>query len=221
MLPTKHKSFVTGITNKMILRRFLSTKQVMPNHTSLRSFIDHANATGLDKSSTVYKGTFFEYSVLETLKSHGFACHRTGGTGDNGVDLSGTWHLSPTNPCAVAIQCKHEAKRIGPKYVRELSGIRAPIGTVLMLASSSTFTAHAIQALMASRSPICLLLLEPWQTDEEAVRLGGGTLRQLIWNVAAAEHLGSLEVRLVHSKNSPDAVIKLYYDDKKLSRIKK
>lgn len=222
----------------MILRRGLSIKATQ-THASLASFIDYASATKLDRSSTVYRGTLYEYTVLETLASFAFKLYRTGGTDDKGIDLRGSWHLthhdakkteaqdSSEKPLEVVIQCKNEAKRVGPRYIRELSGIKAPKGTLLILASSSTFTELAIQALMTSESPLCLAVISQVniagliKSDASA---GAGTLRQLIWNVAAAKVLGSLQVKVVHSNKAKaegiEPEIRLLYDKKRLAKVK-
>lgn len=195
------------------MRRKFATKSSL-SHTSLQSFIDYASASNLNRSSTVYKGTLFEYTVLETLTGYGFQLYRTGGNDDKGIDLRGSWHLSPTTHLDVAIQCKHEAKKIGPKYVRELGGIKAPNTTLLMLASFNTYTPLAIQALMASTSPLCLGVIEPDNQD-----FGMGRLRQMIWNVAATNFLGPLQVKILHHEG--DARLKLMYDKKIVTRAKK
>lgn len=194
----------------MSWRKLFSTlTRLRQNHTSLTSFIDHASASNLDTASTVYKGTLYEYTVLESLQSHAFKLYRTGGADDKGIDLRGTWQL-PGNHLDVVVQCKNEAKKIGPKYIRELGGICPPTGTLLVMASASTYTEKAIQALMASDSPVVLTVVSDFEQ--------GGILRQVIWNTVAGKLLDALSVRLVHKEE--DTVLKLFYSNKLLKKVR-
>ncbi|ORY85677.1 hypothetical protein BCR37DRAFT_333632, partial [Protomyces lactucae-debilis] len=134
-------------------------------HTSLVGFLRYAQDLPLDRASTVFRGTLYEYAVLECLRQHSFDVFRTGGADDKGIDLRGHWRL----PIPVVIQCKHEVKKMGPRVVREVGGIRTlattldteeePCETLRILASSSPFTEKAVQAMMTSASPILLCLI--------------------------------------------------------------
>lgn len=178
-------------------------------HDSLESFIHHTSIQKSDLSSTVYRGTLFEYTVLDALTLLNFKLHRTGGADDKGVDLRGTWALPGSPPITVMIQCKHEAKKIGPKYIRELCGISSDSQdeTVMMLASTSTYTPKALQFFMASHRPICLFVIDSFDH--------GGAMRQLIWNSAADKALSGLEVRAFHDKE--EIRLRVMYKNKLLS----
>jgi hypothetical protein len=215
-----------------------------PAHTTLASFLRYAADLPLDRASSVFRGTLFEYSVLECLKRHSFDVYRTGGADDKGIDLRGHWTLpvlttnsqdgeesnssekriKRTRQIPVVVQCKHEIKKLGPRVVREVGGIRTfvstveerPSETLRVLASSSMFTEKAIQAMMTSTSALLLCLIDPpgsISNTAKTVPLRGaakkpdnhnesetvGQLRQVIWNSAAASIIGpELKVRLVY-----------------------
>jgi len=75
--------------------------------------------------------------VQDTLRRFGFSLQRTGGRGDGGIDLLGTWQLSTaistdttnsTNLVATPpslralVQCKAFKTKLGPNLIRELEG---------------------------------------------------------------------------------------------------
>jgi len=95
-------------------------------HHSLSTFLAYAAATSLSRTSTLHLGTTFEYLAQIKLRKYGFEVSRTGGRGDSGIDLLGTWplpdQLTPAGPLRVLIQCKAAKARVGPSVVRELEG---------------------------------------------------------------------------------------------------
>lgn len=109
--------------------RGLARGATTKSHSDLQSFIQHGRDKKLDPNSTTYRGTHFEYTVIEALKPYNFELQRCGSVGDKGTDLYGTWWL-PEEPKAlkVIIQCK--ASKVRPPMMRELSGAfhRAPPG---------------------------------------------------------------------------------------------
>ncbi|CCG81313.1 Uncharacterized protein C824.03c, mitochondrial [Taphrina deformans PYCC 5710] len=179
-------------------------------HDSLESFINHTSIQKSDLTSTVYRGTLFEYTVLEALAPLSFRIHRTGGADDKGVDLRGTWVFPDREPVPVVIQCKNETKKVGPRYIREMCGIPASPETVLVLASTSQYTPKALQFFMASQRPICLFVIESFDQ--------GGTMKQLIWNNAASTTLSGLEVRAFHEKE--EIRLRVMYNNKSLKPSK-
>lgn len=103
--------------------------------------------------SPQFRGTFYELAAIDVLSSHlGFTgLVRVGGSGDNGLDLVGTWDLSRFLEVAegtklprgsllllaqktpsfdfrhhvnVLVQCKNSLSKIKATIVRELAGIR-------------------------------------------------------------------------------------------------
>lgn len=108
-------------------------------------------------SSYVERGTLFESRTLEKLNALGFSLRRVGGSDDRGVDLRGS--LSLTNQdisTSFIIQCKHENKELGPKYVRELEGAlsRESLGTIGILVSNLGFTQKSLDLIQGSHQPL-------------------------------------------------------------------
>ncbi|KAJ5899281.1 hypothetical protein N7495_004025 [Penicillium taxi] len=158
------------------------------NHNDLKSFLSYASRTLLPLTSTVYVGTKYEYTVLETLRRYALSLDRIGGRDDAGIDLVGTWHL-PTlereRAVRVLVQCKALKAKLGPNIVRELEGTfrQAPVGwrtdqTVGVLVSPREATKGVRDTLARSSYPLCWMMVEL-----------DGTLRQALWN-ARVEELG-------------------------------
>lgn len=170
--------------------------RVPPNPTALHhdldTFLAHAARTKLSPTSTTYVGTHYEYTVQATLRRFALALSRTGGRGDAGIDLLGTWHLPATLaplPLRVLVQCKAFKAKLGPNLVRELEGafVGAPSGwrgkgIVGILVSPREATKGVRDAMGRSRWPICWVMLEGGLKDE-----GQGKVRQILWNKAACD----------------------------------
>ncbi|ORY05450.1 hypothetical protein K493DRAFT_139919, partial [Basidiobolus meristosporus CBS 931.73] len=90
-------------------------------------------------------GTMFEYQVNELLKAFNIETRRCGGSDDKGVDLRGRWIL-PGHMLPLVVQCKHEKKKVGPNYVREIQATveRESPGTLGILVSNRGFTKYAL-----------------------------------------------------------------------------
>ncbi|KAJ5928458.1 hypothetical protein N7466_007414 [Penicillium verhagenii] len=158
------------------------------HHNSLSQFLTYATRISLPETSTVYVGTHYEYTVLQSLRRYAFALHRIGGRDDAGIDLVGTWH-PPTHEGSralrVLVQCKALKAKLGPNLVRELEGTlrQAPVGwrtgqTVGVLVSPREATKGVRDALARSSFPLFWMMVER-----------DGTLRQALWN-SKAEGLG-------------------------------
>jgi hypothetical protein len=92
----------------------------------MTTFLAYVQRTKLNKNTTVYRGTHYEYTVARALSRYGFSLKRIGGTSDRGLDLLGTWTVPGTRRTTkVALQCKSGARSPGPQYVRELKGAMA------------------------------------------------------------------------------------------------
>ncbi|KAK6002259.1 hypothetical protein QM012_001897 [Aureobasidium pullulans] len=152
------------------------------HHTSLSEFLTYADAANLSPTSTVYRGTHYEYTVAEALERLAFSLTRVGRASDLGIDLLGSWALpSHPKPLNVLIQCKAEAPK--PSMVRELEGavVGAPVryrgeGTVAILAAAKEATKGVRDAVGRSGLPMAYLNI----TTE-------GKIRQFVWNHAAVE----------------------------------
>lgn len=151
-------------------------------HHDLQSFLAFAERKKLNKETAVYKGTHYEYTVMETLKSFGFHLERTGKSNDKGIDLLGHWGL-PGEPyeIRVIVQCK--ASRGLPSAVRELEGAYA--------GAPSGWTGDNVLALLSSSKPLTKGVLDGVQRSPSA--LGAlhinpeGLARQFIWNEVAGQ----------------------------------
>ncbi|KAJ5093651.1 hypothetical protein N7456_009512 [Penicillium angulare] len=164
------------------------------HHDSLAQFLTYASRISLPETSTVYVGTHYEYTVLQSLRRYALALHRIGGRDDAGIDLAGTWHLPEherERAVRVLVQCKALKTKLGPNLVRELEGAlrQAPVGwrtgqTVGMLVSPREATKGVRDALARSSFPLFWMMVER-----------DGTLRQALWNARAEEMgLGALGV---------------------------
>ncbi|KAK4156204.1 hypothetical protein C8A00DRAFT_30899 [Chaetomidium leptoderma] len=155
-----------------------------PHHTDLPTFLAHAARTNLDRSSTVYVGTHFEYTVLLALARYGLSLRRVGGVSDCGIDLLGTWSIPII---LILTQCK-AVQRPGPHLVRELEGafVGAPAGwrgmsggVVGLLVTEKHATKGIREALARSRWPMGFVACSR-----------EGRVEQFLWNRRAEEEAG-------------------------------
>jgi hypothetical protein len=154
-----------------------------PHHNSLPTFVEYADRTRLNKLSTVYVGTHYEYIVSQSLLRLGFSLFRTGGRADRGIDLLGHWVL-PTlrEPLPVVVQCKSvEGRCCNPAHVRELEG--AFLGTPVewrnkdvlgLLVTTQNATKGVLERLGMSKWPLGFMKVSR-----------KGTVEQCLWNEAA------------------------------------
>lgn len=157
-------------------------------HNDLTTFLSYASRISLPPTSTVYVGTHYEYTVLQSLRRYALALHRIGGRDDAGIDLVGTWHLPERErerALRVLVQCKAFKTKLGPNLVRELEGAirQAPVGwrtgqTAGVLVSPREATKGVRDALARSSYPLFWMMVGL-----------DGTLKQALWN-ARAEELG-------------------------------
>jgi hypothetical protein len=152
------------------------------NHHDLASFLEHSRNINSNPDTAVYRGTHYEYTVIEFLKTYNFALQRTGRSNDLGIDLLGHWHL-PKDPqeLRVLVQCKASKPR--PSMIRELEGayVGAPSGwrgadVMALLIARDPATLGTRNALQRSRLPMGFA-----QITES------GVLRQFMWNHVAQE----------------------------------
>jgi hypothetical protein len=158
------------------------TIQESKEHHDLVSFLTFAERKKLDPNTAVYKGTHYEYTVMESLKQFGFHLHRTGKSNDKGIDLLGHWML-PGKPheIKVLVQCK--VGRGTPSVIRELEGTYtgAPSewqggNTLALLATSHPLTKGVLEGVQRSPSVLGALHIDPL-----------GLARQFCWNTVAGE----------------------------------
>ncbi|KAI9672511.1 MAG: hypothetical protein M1817_003277 [Caeruleum heppii] len=157
-------------------------------HHDLTSFLAHANAVNLSKTSTLYNGTLYEYTVLDSLSRFGFSLTRRGGRLDRGIDLLGHWALPSFilphgGPPRVLVQCKALSRGPTPSLIRELEGAYngAPAGwrnneVLGVLVTTGPATKGVREAMACSRMPLVF-----FQIGVE------GVVRQGWWNHGAEE----------------------------------
>jgi hypothetical protein len=154
------------------------------NHHDLSSFLDYASRVNLDRKSTTYVGTHYEYTVQSALKRLGISFKRVGGKSDYGIDLIGSWNLPSTPaPLKVLAQCKARAAKATPGEVRELEGafVGAPVGwrssgVLALLISQKEATKGVRDAMGRSRWPMGFVMCT-----------GQGKVLQMLWNRKAEE----------------------------------
>ncbi|KAK0629800.1 hypothetical protein B0T17DRAFT_455686, partial [Bombardia bombarda] len=168
------------------------------SHHDLASFLQYTERTGLDRRSTVFVGTHYEYTVASVLSAYGFSLRRIGGQFDFGIDLLGTWAVPSTTsssspspppsansshpPLKVLLSCKVSMKT-GPALARELEGafVGAPAGwrgsgVLGLLVSQRPATKGVRDALGRSRWPMGYI---------SCTR--AGYVQQMLWNRRAEE----------------------------------
>ncbi|KAG9259227.1 uncharacterized protein F5Z01DRAFT_30511 [Emericellopsis atlantica] len=177
------------------------------HHSSLESFLAYAERWQLDRASTVYVGTLYEYTIAKSLERYGFHLRRVGGASDYGIDLLGEWKPPSTSTTLrVLIQCKGGAQRVGPNLIRELEGafVGAPAGwrgqgVLGLMVAQRPATKGVRDSLGRSRWPMGYLFCE-----------AEGEVKQMIWNRRAEEE--GLEgfgvtTRHVESKADPELAL--------------
>jgi len=137
--------------------------------------------------------------VKEALRSFGMSLERTGGSGDKGVDLLGTWTI-PNLPSEQSqkprvydalVQCK--CTKIGPAAIRELDGTvssKRP-ETVGILAAPKHCSPGIRKHMAMSLRPLMYLCLGKKK----------GVVEQIIWNTPASALLPGVGVKAIHLRD--------------------
>ncbi|KAF9776384.1 hypothetical protein IL306_005448 [Fusarium sp. DS 682] len=153
-------------------------------HSDLATFLSYVERVCLNKRSTVYRGTHYEYTVADTLSQYGFFLKRVGGQSDRGMDLLGIWTLpSTTQTCKVILQCKAGARSASPMYIRELKGA--------MAAAPPGWRGTDVLGLLVGEKPATKGVQSEMNSVD--VALGyvccskEGDILQLLWNIKAQE----------------------------------
>jgi len=145
-----------------------SSSSSQPAHHDIPSFLKYAYTNNLSPTSTVFSGTLYEYTVLHALSTRLpplITLNRSGGRGDYGIDLFGSWsplshiHNDPSSQASLStnknnnnnatpittipllVQCKAVATT-GPHIIRELEGAltNRSSSTMGILASTANCT---------------------------------------------------------------------------------
>lgn len=140
----------------------------------------------MSKLSAVGRGRKYELACHQLLQNHlAMRLTRSGGAGDQGVDLRGSWKLKQA--CDVIVQCKHYAKPVGPSTVREMEGTASYYDSVCgpplvsIICSRSGFSPASWKRAIASRVPLLLLHLDPqeWTDNSKTATTGEKCSRSL------------------------------------------
>ncbi|KAM0431814.1 hypothetical protein ACHAPT_005064 [Fusarium lateritium] len=153
-------------------------------HSDLATFLAYVERTRLNKRTTVYRGTHYEYTVADTLSQYGFFLKRVGGASDRGMDLLGTWTLPSTSQTMkVILQCKAGARSASPMYVRELKGALA--------AAPPGWRGADTLGLLVGEKPATKGVQGEMHSSEAALGYvccsREGEVLQLLWNLKAQE----------------------------------
>ncbi|KAI9695351.1 MAG: hypothetical protein M1820_008703 [Bogoriella megaspora] len=184
--PFLRKSFKSCTHTRSFVRSKGSTRNNLASneHSSLSTFEAYASRTNLSRSSTVYRGTRYEYLVIESLSRFFLDLTRTGGRSDLGIDLLGTWSLPCfPHPLRVLVSCKSNAKIAQANWVRELEGTfsgdprgTGRSGTVGLLAARGEATQGVREAVARSALPLGFV-----NVSLERV------VMQMVWNQRVAD----------------------------------
>ncbi|GKU01338.1 hypothetical protein FLAG1_03591 [Fusarium langsethiae] len=174
-------------------------------HSDLATFLSYVERTSLNKNSTVYRGTHYEYTVADTLSQYGFLLKRVGGHSDRGLDLLGIWTLPSTSQTSkVIIQCKAGARSASPMYIRELKGA--------MAVAPPGWRGTDVLGLLVGEKPATKGVQKEMHSAD--VALGyvcctkEGEVAQLLWNLKAREMgLDGLSVGVKYGRDKSQLVL--------------
>lgn len=157
------------------------TPTSLPYHDR-RSFLSWSTRNKINRNSTWFIGTQYEYTVIKALQAKNFTLKRCGGANDQGIDLIGHWTLpSPRTGLKILVQCKVGSPT--PAFARELEGACS--------GGREEWRKEDVMAWLASPKPASS---ETWKTMERSTRpMGfaqiseGGLVQDLRWNAPAQE----------------------------------
>ncbi|CAG8551282.1 16268_t:CDS:1 [Acaulospora morrowiae] len=181
---------------------------LLPKHHNLETFL---TIKEVNTSTTVYRGTLYEYETIACLqKSFGIVTRRVGKAGDDGIDFRGRWKL-PGKKLMVIGQCKSLCNKCPPSAVRDLEGAlcRETQETIGILSSLSGFTKGAIKRYNGSSFPLILMTVIENGTD----------CKTFSWNKAAEIYLDGFQVTVDYRNDSGTEIIQerplLVYNNEK------
>ncbi|KAF7561723.1 hypothetical protein G7046_g2425 [Stylonectria norvegica] len=187
-------------------------------HSDLSTFLAYVERTSLNKRTSVYRGTHYEYTVGEALSQYGFSLKRTGGASDRGMDLLGTWTIPSTKQTInVVLQCKCGVRTSSPMYVRELKGAlkEAPPGwrgpNAMGLLVGEKPATKGVQEELRAEVPLAYVCCSR-----------KGEVQQLLWNLKAQEMgLDGVSVGVRHVGGSDEKQLVLMRGEKLLPLLER
>lgn len=176
----------------LLLKRAISTASRIP-----KNLVSFLNETSKDVTSTVYRGTLFEYQTMESLmNAAGMELSHVGGKSDRGIDLRGKW----LDNIEVIIQCKSQKIGCTPDQIRELMGTivassnkKKTIG-ILSTVSGRTFTRDVLSHFNASPIPLGLATVQDT------------TLKSLMFNKSAQRLLKNITITTQYDKDGNESL---------------
>ncbi|PVU89473.1 hypothetical protein BB561_005332 [Smittium simulii] len=185
--------------------------------------------------STYEVGTRYEELVISTISHIRCTVKGLGGANDSGIDFLGNWNLSKKTMFSVVGQCKnYQDKLVGPSVIREFEGVMSrqdPFSTIGIIAAPLGFTKNAIETMMSSNFPICLLIVNfdslecarltkdqfesklltdiAWEKIKQGdtSKSNRGVIKGLFWNVPASILLKDLIVTTKYTRKNLDTSI--------------
>ncbi|CAG8531112.1 1289_t:CDS:2 [Diversispora eburnea] len=166
-------------------------KNQHPSHHNLETFLAIKD---IDKNTTLYRGTLYEYETIDCLqKLFGIVTRRVGKANDAGIDFRGRWNL-PNKRLMIIGQCKSFNIKCSSNVVRDLEGTlcRESKETIGILSSFGGFTEAAIKRYYGS----------PWPMMLVTVIDGGKICEKFLWNKTAEAYLEKLQITLFYKEGS-------------------
>jgi hypothetical protein len=143
------------------LRRVRQWQRTSCSRVPISSFLRHR----MSLPSAVKRGRVYEALCRQFLQSHlSMQLTMSGGAGDQGVDLRGSWKLYGIHD--VIVQCKCYGRPVGPAVVREMEGTAAYYesggrhSVLSVICAKSGFSEASWKRALSSRFPLLLLHLE-------------------------------------------------------------
>lgn len=136
----------------------------MQRHSCLQSFLKYITINP-QTTSAVQRGTLYEYTTKHVLEkfNKNISLTRCGKTGDNGVDLIGTWTLPRSKKTlSLLVQCKSSMSKVNGRLFREMEGVHSfhikntkeNGRTLLVVAAPSTMTQQAMSQFNCTEIPM-------------------------------------------------------------------
>lgn len=151
------------------------TSKSLGSYDSLATFVKFTNSGTVDQTHITYQGQLYEYCCHEYLKSN-WGIEQlavTGASGDNGIDLKGTWPSSKKKSrkqnkakLQLIVQCKSSKRSGGTSAI-----IRELVGTIDLhsyesnpcigvLFTPSEISPSALKNFQQSKKPLIYVRME-------------------------------------------------------------
>ena len=128
----------------------------------LSSFKPEEDKTQIEKITAVHKGYAYQDYCYNYLSSYGFNLRQVGQSGDEGIDLEGSWDL-PDQNIRTLIQCKNYKIPIQPLFIREFIGALShedPIRILGIFISPNGYSQGSYSLLEKSKLPLVFITLK-------------------------------------------------------------